>query len=346
MVTKLNFGDPEFRNKLYSSPIYLQLDLTNKCNMNCEYCYNKHFVCGQELTDDQFLELSDQILKDIKPLFVTFSGGEPFVRKNILFKLAKIFKEKEIEVYVNTNGTLINEEIAKKIGELKIDKVSINIESLDKEEHEKLRGLSGCWDRSLNSIELLKKYAPNCNVVIRTVVNKKNYLEVEKIANFVKSLGLKEYMLIDFIPKADDQHLMLNKEEWAEFYKKYLNIKKLGLRIVPNHAILFLERTRNIDVPFCMAGRIKLIINANGDVVPCNHLKEKQFVAGNVLKENLKDIWENSKILKEFRELVPEKCSGCGFKNQCSGGCHAMAYYVAGDYKARDPYCEMGLKNE
>ncbi len=343
MNVRLN-GD-EFREKLYSSPLYVQVDITNKCNLNCAYCYNKDVNYDSELSDEQLLDIINQIKDKVKPLFVTFSGGEPFVRKEILFNLIKILKESDIEVFINTNGTLIDKEIAKKIGELGIDKVNINVDSLDKEKHDKLRGLPGCFDRALNAISLLKEYASDTLTSVRTVITKENYKDVEKIANFVKELGLKEYMLIDFIPKLNDKHLMLNKEEWLEFHEMYKRIKESGLRIIPNHAILFLERKRDVGIPFCMAGRIKLTIGANGDAFACDHLKEKEFIAGNVLKDDILDIWKTSEVVNMFRSLTPNSCEGCGFSNQCGGGCHAMAYYVDGDIKGKDPYCKMGLEN-
>ena len=341
----IELGGEEFKKKLYVSPLYVQLDLTNKCNLNCVYCYNRNVKYSSELSDMQLLDLVSQIKEEVKPLFVTFSGGEPFVRKEIMFRLIKILKESDIEIFVNTNGTLIDESVAKKIGELDIDKININLDGIDKEKHDKLRGLPGCFDRALKAIELLKKHAPHTLVSIRTVITNENYEEIVHIAKFVRELGLKEYMLIDFIPKYDDQHLMMNKEEWLEFYKIYKKIKEIGLRIIPNHAILFLERKRDVGIPFCMAGRIKLSIGANGDAFACDHLKEKKFVAGNVLTEKILDIWQNSGVINKFRELEPIECKECNFVKQCGGGCHAMAHYIHKNVEGMDPYCKMGLEN-
>jgi len=87
----------------------------------------------------------------------------------------------------------------------------------------------------------------------------------------------------------------------------------------------------------CLAGIGVLFVGHQGDVFPCGYLPVK---CGNILKEQLSDIWRNSKDLARMRDStgLEGKCGLCGYKNIC-GGCRARAYAAAGNYMAEEPFC-------
>jgi radical SAM protein with 4Fe4S-binding SPASM domain len=87
----------------------------------------------------------------------------------------------------------------------------------------------------------------------------------------------------------------------------------------------------------CLAGIGVLFVGHQGDVFPCGYLPVK---CGNVLKEQLSDIWRNSKDLARMRDStgLEGKCGLCGYKKIC-GGCRARAYAAAGNYMAEEPFC-------
>ena len=69
-----------------TGPLHLALDITNKCNYRCLHCYNasgENCVVDNELTDEEVLELINQISK-IKPHTFCFCGGEPLLRKDLI----------------------------------------------------------------------------------------------------------------------------------------------------------------------------------------------------------------------------------------------------------------------
>ncbi len=327
---------------LFTRPAQVQIDLTNKCNLDCIYCYNKHNSLGrEELNDEDLKNIITKIINQLGPLFVSFSGGEPLVKKDLFFFLAKQLKDNKIEVYLNTNGLLIDEEVAKKLNELKIDKINLNIDSLKIQD--KIRGKKNLLSQTLNSLKILKKYYPKEKISIACVINKLNYKEILNLAKFVKEEGYMELHILDMVPSNDNEKkLILSKEEWLEFFEEYKKIKKLGILVRPNHALLFLsEFEKEVKIPFCMAGRVKMIITADGSVIPCNYFRKKEFICGDAVKENLLEIWQNSPLLKKFRYFMPkeEKCQKCNFLGLCTGGCRAFSYYLKGDLNLADPYC-------
>jgi len=352
LSTKTESNRSRFKDfeHLFVRPMQVQVDLTNRCNLNCLYCYNKkNLLKGKELTDYEFHNFIDKLILQLNPYYVTFSGGEPLLRKELLFELSKKLKDNNIEVHLNTNSLLITEEIAKKLTELNIDKININIDSFKKQDL--LRGGNELIHKTLRSLNILKKHFPPSKISIAVVITTLNYKDLLEIAKFVKEEGFMEIHLLDMIPTEESSmQFFLSKQQWLEFFDIYQKIKELGVHIRPNHALLFLKEFEEyVKIPFCMAGRFKLVITADGNIVPCNYFKKQEYVCGNVLEINLLDVWQNSELLNKFRYFIPEdnKCSKCKSINLCSGGCRAMSLFVLGDAFKADPYCiTYGLNDE
>ncbi|MFO7679032.1 MAG: radical SAM protein [Chloroflexota bacterium] len=87
----------------------------------------------------------------------------------------------------------------------------------------------------------------------------------------------------------------------------------------------------------CLAGTGVTFISHRGEVFPCGYLPVE---AGNVRGQGFQDIWENSPLFAELRDvdLLGGKCGVCEFKKLCSG-CRARSYGMVGDYLAEEPFC-------
>ncbi|MFA5126112.1 MAG: radical SAM protein [archaeon] len=340
--------DDSLFEKVYERPITVQLDLTNGCNLDCFYCYNKqNTIKGKELSDKEYKKVVLKIIKQLNPISITFSGGEPLTRPKLLFKLAKMFSDNDIEIFLNTNGLLITDEIAKNINSVKFELVSINIDSLKKQDD--IRNGKNLIKKTIKSLETLSKHYPQNRISISCVVSKMNYKDLLPIAEFVKKNGYRNIHLLDMIPCDESaKKLMLNKEEWEYFYKKYMEIEAMNIKITPNHALLFLSgMEKQLRAPFCMGGKFKMVITANGKIVPCNYFKKEEYICGDTIKDNLLDVWQNAPIMKKFRyfEPVEKKCQQCTMKRLCKGGCRALSDHLLGDPFKADPYCTVyGLK--
>jgi radical SAM protein with 4Fe4S-binding SPASM domain len=327
----------------WNKPLLIQLDLTNKCNLNCIYCYNNINKNAEgELSDSNVIKIAKSVLR-LSPRFVVLSGGEPFLREKLLFKLLDLFNEHNILTKINTNGTLLNLNTIKKLQNYKKITLAINLESSSAEEHEKIRGSSkGTFNRTIRNIKLLVNKLGGNKIWIATVVFKQNYKRIKSIFYLVKKLGVKYYQLIDFVPtNLEMQKYLLNESDWREVYEVYKKLEKdPATKIIPNHALLFLKHLGQ-TFPFCMAGKFKLLIDAKGNIFPCNFLRESWFLCGNALEKDVGKIWKSSETLKFFRFFKPtnKKCINCSNLAICMGGCRALAYYINGDLSAADPYC-------
>lgn len=100
--------------------------------------------------------------------------------------------------------------------------------------------------------------------------------------------------------------------------------------------VLLKKQNKNI-IAACPAAISELVIFANGDISPCCQVP---VIAGNILKNDIYDIWNNSKIFNDFRNksLVKGKCCNCKYLMNC-GGCRANAYIKYNDYLEGDDVC-------
>ena len=342
----MGFIQQEF-SRFFVRPTKVQIDVTNKCNFDCRYCYNKNndFLREPELSDEQLLQLVDKIVNELNPVVVSFSGGEPLLRKNVLLKAIHKLRDKDIDVWLTTNASLLNSDIINELKNAGLNKIFTNIDSDSPSVHDLLRGKQGSFAKSMETIRQLADVMGADNVVTTLVVTNKNYKSVVPMAKISKQLGVNKCHLLDFIPiSQESKSLMLNKEEWLKL-KNDIDLsgikKEINLQLC--HAFLFMsDENRKMDFPFCMAGRFTMVITASGHIVPCNHLKRKEFYCGDAINDNLLDIWQNSEVLKKFRhyDCSDKGCDSCKKFRTCAGGCKAMTYMLKGNCFDKDPYCE------
>jgi AdoMet-dependent heme synthase len=87
----------------------------------------------------------------------------------------------------------------------------------------------------------------------------------------------------------------------------------------------------------CLAGTAVCFISNQGEVYPCGYLPA---LAGDLKKQSFAEIWENSVVFNELRDVnnLKGKCGCCEFRNVCMG-CRARAYAATGNYLDEEPFC-------
>lgn len=242
-------------------PYLLVISPTMRCNLNCVGCYAGTY--RQE--EDMSFEMWDSILEQAKDLgifFMTISGGEPFVRSEELLKLAA--KHHDIYFQVYTNGTLIDEAMARRLRAVGNVAPAISVEGFEKETEER-RG-PGVYRKVLRAMHALRE--AGCLYGFSATVTRNN-AEVtasdEFIDHYVEQ-GCYFGWFFNYIPigRGSDLGLMPTPEQRDRMRRQTLHIR----RTRP----IFVADFWN-DGPLtggCMAGgRMYLHINHRGDVEPC-----------------------------------------------------------------------------
>lgn len=280
----------------------------------------------------QFAELEGEQL--------TLTGGEPFLKRKLLYKIIEKAKEWGIKrVSVETNGTLITKKDASLCEEFGVT-VGVSLDGATPESCDYVRG-AGTFEKAIEAIKTLVEFHVNTNIAITFM--RHNLGEAKEIVRLAKRLEASTLSLnaIRIIGRAkENKHLAVSPEETAKAYiKAWKAAKKIGVETSMEKQIADLKNLTKRDS--CGAGTNFLSVTADGNVYPCNLLQEKEFVAGNVKTQNLREIWKTSTIIEDFRRLsildIP-KCRDCELRYIC-GWCPAESFLAYGTLRQRSPWC-------
>jgi radical SAM protein with 4Fe4S-binding SPASM domain len=328
---------------------HLQWHITDKCNFRCRHCYIKN--PKRELGTQQLLMIlknyTDLIRvwalnKNNKTRDLSLTGGEPLLRRDFFKILEHVHKNREMFTSVNvmSNGSTIDDKVAKKLKAFEVSAVQISMEGLE-ETNDKIRGRGSF----IKSIEGIRNLLDNdVHVGISMTVHKENVSDVEKMFDFCKNLGVASFGVsrLVYIEK-DDALKMLEPLETKNFYETIMNIKRKwdgrGIHIGTHcsDSLWFIEDAHHATHG-CSAGYDSFSVMPNGDVVPCRRLPIK---VGNAMKKSFFDIWYTSKVLWKIRNMnmANATCKKCEIFEKCRGGAKCVANSYFGSPFAPDPQC-------
>jgi MoaA/NifB/PqqE/SkfB family radical SAM enzyme len=178
-------------------PSGLVYEATMRCNLTCEFCYvgdllNLEGEWRQEMTLDNLRRAFPQ-----GELQVSLTGGEIFMRKDIMSVL-DLFKDKGYSCgYLTTNGTIINDERAEALATLAqqgfLKHISVSIDGPG-ELHDKARGVKGTFERTAAGLRRLqaasKKKGAALRVSINTTVAEESLETLDQIVDVAEELGV------------------------------------------------------------------------------------------------------------------------------------------------------------
>ncbi len=323
-----------------SAPLTINWAVTNRCNFMCRHCYSR-----EDVQDELDFETVSSIMKKLsaaKVFNLNFGGGEPLLRRDIL-EIARAAADLGFAVSMNSNGFLINADMARRLKEAGFRKVGISIDSPKPEVHDEFRGIRGSHERALAALGFLKD--AGIETSISSVICKINIDDVDGLIDMALAAGVSNINFHNFkcsgLGFANKDVLDLGPEEWRAFYAKAIALKDTvkGLHISLEDPIIASLGHSNGDsiVKGSVCGKLSLNIKSNGDITPCGFIP---IVVGNICKDDLTEIWDNSPVLDMMRNKVPKgKCISCKTYSDCLGGCTARTLAMTGDMNNPDPHC-------
>jgi len=333
------------RNDLIpSAPITVNWAITNKCNFGCSHCYSRSDTT-EELKFDVVCSVLDKLAK-AKVFSVNFGGGEPLLRRDLM-EIARRASDLGFAVSMNSNGFLIDRDMARKLRDAGFSKVGISVDSPRQEVHDEFRGIKGSHERALSALSYLRD--AGIETSISSVICKINIDDVDGLVEMALSSAVVNINFHNFkcsgLGFTNRDVLDLTSEEWRDFYIRAIELKKTvnGLRISLEDPIISLlgQKNENALVKGSVCGKLSLNIKSNGDITPCGFIP---ITIGNMCKDDLIDIWNSSPVLDKMRNKEPKgKCLSCESQSECLGGCTARTLALTGDMNNPDPHC---WKNE
>lgn len=326
-------------------PIAAQIEITDYCNFRCKHCY----LLDSAGQNDFSKSNSQNILNIVKTLCtegvfnIVLTGGEPLTCPSLLKLVISYLSAQNMNVSINTNLTLLNDELLDFFIEKGVRNLLISCPSAHPSLYEDITNYHhfDCFLQNLQSV--LKS---GISYSINMVVSQYNKHDIINTAKILKQMGAKKFgatpmSLNPLYPRKD---LLLSNDEVRLLVHDLLWIKdNLGMSVDIMEALpkcVFPKDLLKQDVSFlkrrCQAGISIIAISPNGDVRPCTHNPE---IYGNILYESLDDIWKRMSPWRSM-DLIPSKCKKCEYFISCHGGCRTNAKTYHGKWDAEDVWTE------
>lgn len=318
-------------------PLHLTVFLTRRCNARCPFCFYaaSETPSEPELTLDEIEKLSSSI----GPLlWLSFSGGEIFLRRDIVEISETFYKKNRPSVMLFSTNGLMPEVIREKTEEIlktcpeSVVAVKLSLDGID-ERHDSLRGVSGSFRKVIATYDALKGLLDefkNFELGINTVFCRENQDDMDEIIEFVRGMDRIRTHTVSLVRGETRKEGLKDVD-----IEKYLDtIKKLesdlkgkrapiygfrGARLKAAQDILqrrIIYRTiadKRCQLP-CYAGTLNLVISETGDVYPCETFEER-FRFGSLRKVDfdLKGILDSQRA----RDIISSIEKGCFCTHEC-----------------------------
>jgi radical SAM protein with 4Fe4S-binding SPASM domain len=325
----------------------LYIEITNSCPQNCLFCSsNSGLPYHHELSRQQML----QLLKDaeeigLERLYIT--GGEPLedtIKTQMVIESAYDLGINAI--YLLTNGQRLDQEWSSYLRNFK-DKLSVEMTVLSTES--KIHDFLVDYHGSLSQVLRATGYCvgEGLDVVWEFVVTKHNKNHIEPVIRLAEEFNVHKLSIMRLMLSGrameNRKTLELPHQELYDFLMGLDNLNhRVEIQIGAPVDFRFL-RSESLP-PSCSAGIKKLLVQADGNILPCTGFKSlPDFICGNIEFQSLDEIWFNSPILHELRKFHNDDttvCSECPFSLTCKGHCTAQRLHYYNDlYKGPDPLC-------
>ncbi|MDR3569973.1 MAG: mycofactocin radical SAM maturase [Syntrophobacteraceae bacterium] len=318
-----------------SAPVNVTWEVTYACNLTCVHCLSDSGKKRQgELTTDECMRVIDD-LSEAKVFQLNIGGGEPFARPDFL-DLMDYAHSKGIVTCISTNGTLIDEEVAKRLDH-KLVYIQVSLDGATARSNDAIRG-KGSYDKVIKALEHLGKR--DLEVSINTVLTKLSFPELNKMTELAVKFGAKS-RVSRFRPSGRGKdawsHLNVTREQMVEF-SGWLS-RHLDVSTGDSFFSVKTEERRTLGLNMCGACKLTCCISPAGGLYPCAFLQEPEFLAGRFPGDSLSELWESSPVFHSFRRLEIKSCESCQRFDLCHGGCPAIAYHTQRKLGIPDPGC-------
>lgn len=323
------------------APVNVTWEITQKCSLRCVHCLSDSGETAEgELKPSECMRLIDE-LSVLRVFQVNIGGGEPFTREDFL-DLLDYSHNKGMVTCVSTNGITIDRTISKRLSRMHMLYLQVSLDGADEETNDRIRG-KGTFKKVIAAMEALA--SERVRFSINTVLTRINFEQLESLRVLAGEYGA-EQRVSRFRPSGRGKSSRADlgpSPDQLEDFAEWLDRNAL-VKTGDSFFCLTSDHRREKGLDMCGAAKMTCCVSPDGNVYPCAFLQEQPFLSGNVKTASFKDIWDNSQVFKQFRNINVKSCVECFRFEVCRGGCPAMAYHTYHDINMPDPECLVNLK--
>lgn len=333
-------------------PISGTFELTPTCNFSCKMCYVRKGT--KEVDDEGGLKSVEQWLewaksaKESGMLYLLITGGEPLIYPGF-WELYEQLTQMGFVITINSNGSLITENIARRFAEMPPKKINITLYGASNETYEQLCDIKNGYDRVMDAAKALQQnrvqYKYNCSLTPY------NCHELKKMYELAKTQGVPIEIATYMFPSVrrnlmqDSENVRLSAEE-AGYYSvenMWLQLNEEQFCAYAKQKIKFERPPENLKVENkgremgCRAGRCSFWLDWQGNLSACGMIDTPKY---SLEQEPFSKAWKHV-VESTNQVLYGAGCSGCKNQNICHA-CISSAYCETGNEHGRPVYiCKM-----
>ena len=247
----------------FARPYVVSWNLTYRCNLACEHCYldaggtplvgTENFADRSELGTEECFRVIDEIAAFAPECVTILTGGEPLLRRDII-EIVRRAAERELWVVVGTNGVRITENVARRLAEAGARGLSLSLDALDPDRHDRFRKVRGAWQNTVEGAEILNR--TGLPFIVQTTAGSHNIGELDAIADFAHDrLAAKVWNLYFLVPTGRGQFVSditpaQYDEVLASLYRiqrKYQGRMLVNAKCAPHYIKTVLENAAQAD---------------------------------------------------------------------------------------------------
>ncbi len=331
-------------------PPFIEWEITPSCNHNCVHCYN-YWRSNDEISIDAdfdhnadftYYETVAEKIIDSKPVSVAITGGEPFIVFSKVKSAIDMLLHAGIEVSINTNATLLNDDILAFLRDRPI-KIFASFPCAEPTVCDKIVGVKGTLKRITEAICTLKE--AGIDVATNTVVSELNYPYIEMTADYLKNVVGQKYFCatracLPVNAKEEFRKQILSREHFNELMKTLLKIrqeKDMDVDFARAYSLCSFQ-SEDVLAAFagkrqCSGGKLSFVVTSEGNIKACAMDSE---IYGNILTGTFSSAIAKMASWQDLKYL-PDDCKACKCLNLCGGGCRIDALTTFGDFSKLDP---------
>ncbi len=315
---------------------HVSLSITNRCNLNCTYCYKSVRTDGviKEIPIDTIKLFIEKIqrLEGFKDHLssVQLLGGEPTLHPDFI-NICSYLIDQGLEVRVSTNGTVSSVLQSKELEKLyKKGNIEFRI-SLDEDiKHDQKSSRGAVANTVSQNIKYLTSHG--AKVTVKSVITKTNINDIPHLLEYLQSLNVKYYgfsSLYNLGLADDSSYYQKNYVSDLEILKKLMDVVKINPSFAPmikanviNHMMMsiFIK-----NVPYYFT-KFYMYVHYDGTIYCQDQLTYPEFIIGNIYSVDLKLTIEKLRNKKIKYELRKPGCTKCKYYPFCTKGNYGELY--------------------
>lgn len=330
----------------------IMLHITGRCNLQCKHCYLLARDWGNELAFTEIVNLADQAT-ELNVASVSITGGEPFIRGDLL-DILRLFDEREIKIEgIFTNATIVPDAFLDAAGTIQEFPYFVSINGSFAGSHDRFIGTRDSFDQTIDAIHRMtdggiKVFA---NTTLSAYVESDQ--QVRDFYNLIKALriyhwrvstpflegGWKDnYQRCGISIERELQTFLILLQMWLDDGRPFdIELGHIFRYIDGQYS----ENSYTEADYVCDYFRERIVVLPNGDVSACPLIVTHPLLVGNIRKQSLHEIWE-SKAMRYFKDLrvgdiITDKCRSCSKLSKCGIGCRANSVLMGKEYTDIDP---------